>query len=151
MFEELTEKILECIRPGIAELNLELVELILRRQGRVLVITILMDKVQGGITIDECVAINKRLNRTMEEEQWISGEYLVEVASTGLDRSLKTSQDFLRVVGKRVRFHLSEIVERKCEHVGVVAEVNSNSVLIKAGLKIITIPLTKINKAVQDI
>ena len=151
MGEDLKQKINDCIVVWLEELNLELVELIVRAEGKMIVIEVFADKSHGAITMDECASINKRLNRKIEEEQWIKEIYVVEVSSPGLDRPLKTSQDFLRGAGKRVRFHLSAVVDHKLEHTGVIKDVIGNNVLVDVNLKTVTIPMAQINKAVQVI
>jgi ribosome maturation factor RimP len=151
MQDKLTEKIEALIMPCIAELSADLVELNVKHRGTTTVIDIVADKPEGGITIGECTSINKKISRQIEQEQWFGEDFIVEVASPGLDRALKTSKDFLRVLGRNVRFHLLQMLEGKLEHIGKVIEVNDDEVLVKTNDKTITIPLTIISKSVQVI
>lgn len=151
MFEELSLKIQTMIVPLITELGLELIELNLKRHGKVISVQILADKPAGGITIEECTFINRSLNRMLEEQNLISDDYEVEVSSPGLDRTLKTQKDFLRMMGRRVRFHLLEKIAEKLEHSGIIRAVSEESVIVETKSATITIPLEKISKAVQDI
>ena len=86
-----------------------------------------------------------------EEENFILGRYIVEVSSPGLDRPLKTVKDFLKVMGREVRFHLLEPIENKIEHSGKIKEVHDDEVVIESKLQTITIPFRIIQKAVQII
>jgi len=151
MNSELTEKIEALIRRNLEEISAELVEFNIKRRGRTVVIDIIADKPNGGITIGECASVNKGINRAIEKKRWLDDNYIVEVASPGLDRTLKTPRDFERVLGRRVRVHLLEAVEGKVEHHGDVAEVNEDQILIRTNEKIIIIPLKYISKAVQVI
>jgi len=151
MRDELTEQIETLIMSCIEELSAELVELTVKHRRKTVVIDIIADRPEGGITIDECTLINKKVNQAVEERQWFGEDYIVEVASPGLDRALKTSKDFLRALGRKVRVHLLESVEEKVEHLGEVVEVTENQVAIKRNDKIVTIPLEYISKAVQVI
>jgi len=150
MHERLIGQIEALIMTHIDELSLELVELDIKHRRSTVVIDIIVDK-PGGITIGECTLINKKVNRDIEEKQWFGEDYVVEVASPGLDRELKTSKDFARIVGRNVRFHLLELVEGKIEHSGTVTEVNEDKILIKKNDLVIAIPLKQISKAVQVI
>lgn len=150
MCDKLTERIETLIMPYIDELSAELVELNVKYSGKTVVIDIIADR-PGGITVGECTFINKSVNRDIEEKQWFGEDYILEVASPGLDRVLKTSKDFSRVLGRSVRIHLLEEVEGKVEHFGEVVKAKESEILIKMKDKTITIPLGAISKAVQVI
>lgn len=151
MRSELTGQIEALITYFTGELSVELIEWNLKKRGSTVVVDIIADKPNGGITIDECTSINKQVVRGIEEKQWFNGDFVVEVSSPGLDRELKTLNDFLRAVGRKVRIHLREPVEGRVEYHGKITEVKENQVLIHKNDQTITIPLTHISKAVQVI
>lgn len=151
MRDELTEKIEALIMPCIRESSVELIELNIHRRGKMVIIDIVADRADGGITIDECAALNKMIDRAIEKRQWFGDDYIVEVASPGLDRPLKTAEDFLRVLGRKVRIHLVESIDGKVEHHGEVKEASEDQIMIKTKDKAILIPLPHIAKAVQVI
>ena len=149
MLEDLRLKIEESLAPLLENIASELVELRLRRQMKTLVVDIIVDHPQGGITVEQCSHINKEISRRIEENQWIEGEYVVEVSSPGLDRPLKTSKDFLRVQGRQVRCHLSEPVKERIEYLGIVENVSEDYVVLRLKTRTIEIPLSYIQKSVQ--
>jgi len=151
MSEELDNAIQKFITPLMNELSVELVELNIRRQNRVIVIDVIVDKPQGGITLAECSLVNQKLSQGLEGKDLIEEDFTVEVSSPGLDRPLKTVKDFLRNVGKNVRFDLSEQVEEKKEHSGIIKEVMESKIIVKINKNLIAIPIITINKAVQVI
>ena len=53
----------------------------------------------GGITINDCVDISRYLDPILENEDFIEGEYRLQVSSPGLDRTLKKEKDFIRYFG----------------------------------------------------
>ncbi len=150
MKDQLAEKVEGLIMPFIKELSTELVELQVKHHEKTVVIDIIADK-PGGITIGECTSINKKVDRAIENKQWFGEDYTVRVSSPGLDRALKTQKDFIRVLGRTVRFHLLKPIEGKIEHIGEVADAKEDQILIKKNDKIIIIPLERISKAVQVI
>jgi len=149
MHSELTEQIETLIREMTEGLSTELVEWNLKKRGNTIVIDIIADKPNGGNTIDECTSINKHVVGGIEEKQWFGEDFVVEVSSPGLDRALETFNDFSRAVGRKVRVHLSELVEGKVEHHGKISGVHDDHVLIQKNDQTITIPLKIITKAVQ--
>lgn len=151
MLESIKKKIEQMVFPVIEELNLDLVEVAVKRRGRTIAIEVLTDKKEGGITLDLCSQLNRLIAKKLELEPFIEGDYILEVSSPGLDRPLKTYKDFLRAVGKRVRFHLREPVENKLEHSGIIEEVSEWGVTIQGKSNTVQIPIDKIVKAVQII
>lgn len=131
--------------------GLHLVDLIYRHEGRDLIVRILVDRPEGGITVGECSELNNRITSLLDEKDILQTRYILEVASPGLDRPLKTKNDFLRCTNKRVRFFLNEPINGKIELEGLISKVENDSVYIESKNEIIEIPLIKINKAKQVI
>ena len=149
MFEELKSKIEQFLNPVLQSMDLELFQLGIAYRGKTVYVLVLTDKAHGGITIDQCTFINKSLINKIEEEHWVEGEYNVEVSSPGLDRPLQNKKDFVRNLNYPARFHLSEMIEGKMEHNGVIRDVLEDKVCIETKIQSIWIPFIKINKAVQ--
>ncbi len=131
--------------------GLELVDIVYRYEGRDLFLRILLDRPEGGITLDECSRINIEVGSLLDAKDIIPGRYILEVSSPGTDRPLKTKSDFLRCVNRKVRFFLAQPVNGKIEWEGSVTKVDNDSVDIATNLGTLEIPLSKINKAKQII
>jgi len=149
------QEVIENLRVIISEYlepnNIELVELIYRFEGRDLVLRLLVDYPEGGITVGECAGLNIQISRLLDEKNIIQQGYILEVSSPGIDRPLSTSKDFMRCLNKEVRFFLNELVNGKLEWAGKIVKVDANSVTVATGGDNLSIPLSKINKARQEI
>lgn len=131
--------------------GLDLVELLCRYEGRDLFLRILVDRPEGGISLDECASLNNELSRILDEQDILKEGYILEVSSPGLDRPLKNKHDFLRCLNRRARFFLLEPVKGKIELEGTISKVTDDSVYVNIETDIIEIPLIKINKARQAV
>jgi len=131
--------------------NLDLVDLIYRYEGRDLVLRLMVDKPEGGITLGECACLNNEISRILDEKDILQQRYVLEVSSPGLDRPLKTKNDFLRCINKTVRFFLNEAINGRLELDGIITEVRDDSVYIDISGKTLEVPLSKITKAKQII
>ena len=99
---------------------------------------------EGGITIDDCV----EMSRKIEDFMYIKGiarDYSLEVSSPGPDRPLKTERDFNRIIGKKVRIQSQQIKEGTVS--GKVVECVENIVRLDVKGEQIEIPLSSILKA----
>ena len=131
--------------------GVDLVDLIYRYEGADLVLRILVDRPGGGISIGDCAQLNKEISAILDEKEILQQRYILEVSSPGLDRQLKTKQDFVRCLNKQVRFFIREPIEAKLEHTGIITKVEDETVYVDIKGKIIAIPLSKITKAKQEI
>lgn len=133
--------------------GLDLVDLILLSEGRDLILRILVDRPQGGITLDECARLNERISNLLDEKGILQRRYILEVSSPGLDRPLKTKKDFLRCINRRARFFLNQSINGKIELEGLISKVENDSVYVylESMNEVIEIPLTNINQAKQVI
>ena len=129
--------------------GLDLVELIYRYEGRGMVLRVLTDRPEGGITLGECTLLNRQISAILEEKGLIEEGYALEVSSPGVDRPLKTKSDFLRCLNKKAHFFLNEQVAEKLEVEGNIKKVENTSLYIERDGLLLEIPLSKINKAKQ--
>lgn len=131
--------------------NLCLVDLIYRYEGRNLVLRILLDRAEGGISLEECADLNNDIGRMLDEKDILQQRYILEISSPGLDRPLRLKEDFLRCVNRNVRFFLNEPINNKWELEGVIKKIDNDTISIEIGAQAFQIPLQKINKAKQII
>jgi ribosome maturation factor RimP len=135
------------LKDYLISLNFILVDIICRYEGNGLVLRVLVDKSNSGINLDECAMLNREIGVLLDEKDIIKEKYILEVASPGLDRPLRTRDDFLRLLNKPAKFFLNEVINGKLEWDGSIDRVDQNSVFIMAKEGIIELPIIKINKA----
>ncbi|MFT5387753.1 MAG: ribosome maturation factor RimP [Candidatus Omnitrophota bacterium] len=151
MISDLLDNIKEIIVPHAVSLKLELIDVFIKRRGKVYVIGIVADHQSGGITIDTCTQLNRIISDETQIEDFFDEEYIVEVASPGIDRPLTTKHDFKRVLKRKVRIHLTEKVDGKMEFTGVVEEMMEDVLLLVTRKGNIKVPYDKVHTAVQII
>ena len=149
--QEIIAELQDIIGEYLKEQGLELVDIICRHEARDLILRILLDRPEGGITLDECARFNIQISSLLDEKDILQARYILEVASPGLDRPLKTKNDFLRCIDRRARLFFNEPINGKIELEGVISKVENESVFIEHNDEIIEIPLMRINKAKQII
>lgn len=151
MENEISLKIKDLVLPIIEEQDLDLVEFCFLHKAKKSIIKIIVDYPEGGISLNACALLNQKIDKAIEESNILGIDYILEVSSPGLDRPLKTQKDFLRAVGREVRFFLKEPVNEKKELTGEIKRVDKNLIFIEKNNKTTTINLEKINKAIQVI
>jgi ribosome maturation factor RimP len=96
-------KQVECIaRPLVSSHGMELVEIEYQREGRTMVLRLYIDR-EGGVSLDDCAAVSRELSAVLDVEETVPGKYILEVSSPGLNRPLKTREDYARYKGRLVK------------------------------------------------
>lgn len=75
-------------------------------------IEVVLDK-EGGITLDECGYFNSKIISWLDDNKLFSGNCTIDVCSPGLDRELKSENEFKWAVNKQVEVKLCEPVNEK--------------------------------------
>ncbi len=133
------EELLESTLQG---LGYELIEV--ERLAHNKLLRIFVDK-EGGINIDDCVAISNHLSRLFAVENIDFGR--LEVSSPGLDRPLRKEADFLRFNGETVKLKLRVPIEGQRNFVGVLRETNNGIIKIEVEGKLLDLELSNLGKA----
>jgi ribosome maturation factor RimP len=146
---ETIEKIERILMPILEEDCLELIDIELRPSGKRWLLRIYIEK-DGGVTISDCVKVNRELGRTLDIEDIIEHPYTLEVSSPGLTRPLKNVNDFKRYVGRQCRIITSKPLYERNEFFGEIIHIAEDEVEIRGKIGVFTIPICDIKKAHLD-
>ena len=143
------EKIATIVTPEIETEGGKLVEITLKGTKRNHILILYVDKV-GGVTIDDCTKISRRLLQKTELDDLLGNNYRLEVSSPGMDRPLKTKKDFERNVG---RFLEIKFQDEKGVHKikGNITKIDDDTITISNDLGEKRIPLNTILEAAQSV
>ncbi len=125
----ITESLREKIKPLVEEEGLELVDLNFYQSGSRSILRIYVDKA-GGVTIDQCANLNRKIGDYLEMENLIPHRYLLEVSSPGLDRPLLRDADFKRKIGEKVKVSLKEKLDGQTEWVGKIMGFKEDDLIL---------------------
>ena len=126
-YEQQTETLLE---PIVTELGFELVDVEYVKEGSDYYLRVYADK-EGGITINDCEIVNRALGDLLDQEDYISDAYILEVSSPGLTRPLKKENDFKRSIGKVVEIKTFVKINGAKEFEGVLKAYDDATVTIE--------------------
>ena len=144
------KELLALAQPLFDQAGVDLIGLNVRKQGSEVMIQIIADRPDGGISMEECSHLNRKVVEAIDNQAAITEGYSLELSSPGLDRPLETRKDFLRALRQEIRFLLTGPLGGKHEYTGVLKEVRDDRVLIETQkYGEITIPIGNILKAVQ--
>lgn len=93
---------------------------------------VFIDK-NGGVDIDDCERISRRLDPILDEADPIPDSYVFEVGSAGIERELKRASDFEQFMGSEVEVRLYQPQNGSKIFVGTLESYENGDVTIKAG------------------
>ena len=142
-----TEKhaIIEMLAPMLDIDGIELVDI--ETHGKTL--RLLIHK-QEGLSVADCQAVNHIVHPILEVHAYLANYAQLEVASPGIDRPLRTAQDFQRNCGRTVQIEIDAESENQQEsHIqGTVVEVHPERVVLaQTGGKSISVQISHIRNA----
>ncbi len=135
-------RLAEIITPVIEDMGYELVRVRLM-SGKTNTLQIMADKPEGGIEVDDCAKISTALGATLDVEDPLADEYVLEVSSPGIDRPLTRLKDFDMFEGYEAKIETGELIDGRRRFKGVLAGVEGDEILInlEEGKETVTVGL----------
>lgn len=101
---------------------------------------------EGGINIDDCVEVSRELEKKLDEANFISEAYILEISSPGLGRQLKKEKHFMKSIGKDVDVKFFKETDGLKEFTGTLTDYCDGILTITVNDKIINTEAAKLAK-----
>ena len=105
---KITEKVAALAEPVVREEGCSLWDVEYVREAGSWYLRLYIDK-EGGVSIDDCERISRRMDPILDEADPIPDSYVFEVGSAGAERQLKRPGDFEQFMGSEVELKLSAL------------------------------------------
>ena len=119
----------ELVTPILEENDFWLVDVEFVKEGSTWYLRVYIDK-EGGITVNDCELVARRMNDILDAEDYISESYVFEVSSPGLGRPLKKEKDYVRNLGKEVEVKTYRAIDGEKEFVGYLKAYTGQDVTL---------------------
>ena len=129
---KITDKVTELARPVVEEEGCSLWDVEYVREAGCWYLRIYIDK-EGGVGIDDCERISRRLDPILDEADPIPDSYVFEVGSAGAERELKRPGDFEQFMGHEVEVKTYKPINGSKAFVGELAGYADGAVTVRVG------------------
>ena len=126
---KITERVFDLARPVVEEEGCSLWDVEYLREAGTWYLRIYIDK-EGGVSIDDCERISRRLDPILDEADPIPESYVFEVGSAGADRELKRPSDFAQFMGAEIEVKLYKPLDGSKSFVGKLAGYEEGTVVL---------------------
>lgn len=99
------------------------------REGNEYYLRAYIDK-EGGVSIDDCENVSRAFSDALDEEDFITEAYILEVSSPGLGRTLKKDRHLSKSVGMEVEIKTYKPIEKCREFSGVLLSFDKDTIVI---------------------
>mgnify|MGYP002083656281 FL=1 len=124
----LAEKLSEIAQKVADKHNLELVRAEAVGSAQNPTVRVFIDK-PSGISHEDCAAVSRDLSAVLDEDDFISSAYLLEVSSPGLERELYSLPDFAKFAGNLVKVRTKMSIEGQRNFRGRIKAVEGDEIV----------------------
>lgn len=133
--KEIEERVSEIAKPIVEGFGLMLFDVKYKMQSGRWVLTIVIDKREDYVSTKDCELVSYEIEKQLDSTDLIPGRYYLEVSSPGLDRPLRSLEDFKRFEGNLAKVKTNKtfrgyIKSVNTENGEIVLEVEGKDVKI---------------------
>ena len=143
-FSDTETKISRLIEPTINSLGFELVMINIINDGLKTLKVIIDGQNDVRLSINDCRSVSKLITPILDVENLVTGKYVIEVSSAGIERPLVKKADYDRFIGRQILVKLQSIVDDRKKYEGKLLQISHDCVILELGT-----PPDSINKTIS--
>ncbi len=133
------------------ENNLELVHAQIAGANKSLTVRVFIDK-ENGVTHDDCSQVSRQIEAVLDAEDFIPGNYILEVSSPGLERELYSLKDFEKFIGSLAKVKTNLAIDGQKNFRGRIAAVGNEEIVFEDNTRgTVNFPFSAVAKANLEI
>jgi len=101
----------------------------------------------AGITLDDCERVSRAVSDLLDASDPLPGQYTLEVSSPGIERPLRTAQQFAGYVGEQVFVELAKPLEGRRRFTGRLVAAGAESIEVETDGRRYALPVDGIRRA----
>ncbi len=148
--KELKREIYPLAEEVAEELGYEIVDIEFQNGSKHDLLSIFIYK-KEGIDLDDCTEMSRSLEKKLDNLEALKNPYYLEISSPGLDRPLKTKDDYRRNVGNEVDVKLYAPIDGQKEFSFVLDKYDDENIYFIKDEKELAIPIKSISSMKQTI
>ena len=129
-YNKTEQEVIKLLNPIIEGREIFLWDIEFKKEGPSYVLRIFLDK-DGGIGINDCEEVSRALSESLDSADPIPQEYMLEVSSAGLDRTIKYDFHFDKCMGKNVDVKLFGAIDGVKEFTAKLKGNNEENVILE--------------------
>ncbi|MCK5425663.1 MAG: ribosome maturation factor RimP [Emcibacter sp.] len=116
-------------------------------RGGAVTMQIMAERPDGTMLVEDCAKLSREISVIMDVEDPISGEYVLEVSTPGVDRPLTRHKDFDNYAGYEVKIELSVPEDGRRRYRGKLLGIAQDVVKIEVDGEVFEVDFNNINRS----
>ncbi len=141
--DQLSEQISALASESIQYPEVFLVDIEIKGDSRNPLVWVYLESEKGGINLDECAEISRKLQFLIEAHEIFKGNFTLNVSSPGLDRPLKDLRQYKINRNRHARIRVKSDEKAKTIE-GIIKEVSDSEVTLETKNENVVLPFDKI-------
>ncbi len=139
----------DIIDPVAEGMGYEVVRIALQNspRGEAVTLQIMAERPDGTMLVEDCASLSREVSVIMDVEDPISGEYVLEVSTPGLDRPLTRRKDFENYAGYEAKIELSVPEAGRRRYRGKLLGISQDLVKIDVDGEVFEVDFNNINRS----
>ena len=133
--DAIINKVNELIQDVLKEQHLFIYDLDFVKEGNDYILRILINNEEDNVDLDTCISASEAISSVLDKADPIKKEYMLEVASPGVERPLKTIDQYKKAVGSYIILQVKERVLDYDELVGDLKNVDETGIELEIRIK----------------
>lgn len=127
MSDLIIEKVQDYLASLLPEMGLELFDVQFRTEAHGWVLRVFIDS-SKGVSLDHCAEVSRELGQYLDVEEIIDHGYNLEVSSPGLERPVRSIEEFYKYKGKKARVKFHNAIDGVKTFEGIIGDVNEEHI-----------------------
>ncbi|WP_269715067.1 ribosome maturation factor RimP [Caulobacter sp. NIBR2454] len=123
-------QLVELLDPVAEAVGYEIVRLRLMAGKEQRRLQIMAERPDGDMNVEDCARLSRAISELLDVQDPISGEYVLEVSSPGIDRPLTRLKDFETYEGLEARLELDRLADGRKRFKGILTGVEDDNICI---------------------
>ncbi|ANE40955.1 ribosome maturation factor RimP [Fervidobacterium sp. SC_NGM5_O18] len=141
--KEIEKRVSEIAKPIVESLGLVLFDVKYKMQSGRWVLTVVIDKLNDYVSTKDCELVSYEIEKELDSSDLIPGRYYLEVSSPGLDRPLRSIEDFKRFEGSLAKVKTNKTLKGYIK----VVDLENGTIVLEVEGKEVTISYNDIKSA----
>ena len=151
MNHSVNEQVSEIAASAANEAGLEFVHAEIVGADKQLTIRVFIEK-KGGVTHADCELVSRNIEKILDDKDFISSAYLLEVSSPGLERGLYNLKDFEEFIGNHAKVKTETAINGQRKFRGLIVGIEGEEVIFEDKTNgIVRFPYNIVSKANLEI
>ncbi|MBL4800920.1 MAG: ribosome maturation factor RimP [Emcibacter sp.] len=108
---------------------------------------VMAERPDGTMLVEDCAKLSREISVLLDVEDPISGEYMLEVSTAGIDRPLTRRKDFANYAGYEAKIELSVPEEGRRRYRGKLLGITGDVVKINVDGDVFEVDFDNINRS----